>query len=481
MITPVMLIFWAGAAFALSRRGVGPLLYLLMMSIPFGALAVIPTGFTGGLSLLATSISALLLFAKAVLRDGAYERIFANALSFRRMGLLTLFLVVAIVVTMIAPRLFAGAIRIVPYSWTHYGALANGWLAPSTQNISQLLYLTISVFGVFVFVEVLRTPQMRQTFLRALFAGGVTMLMTGVLDVAGMTPLLDLARTASYDYLVGAEVAGVRRITGAMSEASSFGEGALYFGAAIWFLRHAIEDEKMRTRWAPGLAVALVLFSFSSTSSAAYAGCGIFGILAMLDWGVRAGGVLGREAGRPIPVEALIASVAVAVAFAILAFTPGMLDPMVKLIDEMVFSKSTSWSYIERSHWTNRSLQAAFDTWGFGVGAGSTLSSNWFVSVFASTGVLGTFLLFAFFAQMFTRRAETMEGAVISHAIRLAFLPWFGVSLLVGTNPDFTLKMSVLFGLTLAATLSSTRATTPEGVPRFASATMRGEETARFM
>ncbi|MBI1340930.1 hypothetical protein GC169_12085 [bacterium] len=478
MLTVPMAIYWLAAIWALSRKGVGPMLYVLMMSIPFGALAVIPPTMTGGMSLLATSISAVLLFAKVVLREGTYERVLANALSFRRMGLLTLFLIVTIVVTLVAPRLFAGAVRIVPYVWTHYGSLAIGWLYPSSQNISQLLYLCISVFAVFIFVEVLRQAPLRQTFLKAMFWGGVTMLVTGVVDVAGGGAILETARTASYDYLIGAEVAGVKRITGAMSEASSFGEATLFFGSSIWFLRHAMQDAKMRTRWAPLVAVALILFSFSSTSSAAYVGCGLFGILAMLDWGVRAGGLLGRKAGAPIPLEALVAAVTIAAAFAVLAFTPAILNPLIELIDEMVFSKTTSWSFIERSHWTNKSLEAFFATWGMGVGAGSTLSSNWFVAVLASTGVFGTAALFGFFAQMFTRRGVTDEAAVIAHAVRMIFLPWFGVSLLIGTIPDFGIKLSALFGLTLAVTMRSR--TTPEGVPRFASAGIRGEETARF-
>src|ERR1700712_1751716 len=254
-------IFWAVALWALFQKK-QVLIYLFFASMPFGSFAAIPTELTAGLTLTATPIVAMLLIA----RELGNARGLTNALdaALKSSGLLLMFLfwVVAAVVTLFMPRFFAGQVEVVP---VRAGALASdtAMLAPTVQNLSQFVYVSISVLAVFAFASVLRGEGMRRHALNALCLGAAFTVLTGFLDFASqylpLQPFMEVFRTASYALITEAEVQDVKRVVGLMPEASSFGSLSLNFLAALYFFRRAMRGGHLRDRAVPALMGLLLL------------------------------------------------------------------------------------------------------------------------------------------------------------------------------------------------------------------------------
>jgi hypothetical protein len=465
MITVPMAAFWGLALFGLFQRDARFLIYLLFACFSFGTLAVIPTTMTGGLSILAASMTAMLLYAKILTRPAALNRLVSNALSLRRLGLLTLFWLVTVVVTLFAPHIFAGQIDVSPMKGERFMQVSP--VEPTNQNLSQLLYITLSIVGVFVFTEICGTAAMRQTCLKALCLGALVLLISGVIDMASqyvpLEPLLEQFRTAEYAYMTADEVLNLKRIVGLHSEASAFGAMNVYFAPALYFLRHAFDDPTYRRVYAPALIGGCVVFAIMSTSSASYVGVAVFGAVAGADWLLRAGGFLGARAGSAVRWEALLAAVALLVVALTILVRPQLFDPAVEMVDQLIFQKSGSSSFEERTFWTDMALSAAIESGGIGVGAGTARSSNQLVAVIAGSGFLGAALYVAFLLQTFLRPTRTAAARYIVHGVRCAYAPAFAVGFLVGTIMDFGLPAAFTFGLATAAAIADNARRAPGG------------------
>jgi len=450
-------LFWSIALWCMFQRK-HALLYLFFASMPFGSFAVIPTQITGGLTLTPTPIVAVLLIARHVLGAGGLTWTVDAAL--KASGLLTLFLfwVVAGVTTLFMPRFFAGAVTIVP---VRAGALSDtAPLVPTTQNLSQLVYVSISVLAVFTFARLLRPADMRRHALAALCLGAAMTVFTGALDLASqhlpIGPMLELFRTASYALLTDVEILDAKRVVGLMPEASSFGSLALGFLAVLYFFRRAMPRGRMRQTVVPGLMALLVAMVFLSTSSAAYLGFGLLGAAAVADWCWRMAGTSPRHPlRRGLATEFWLGAAAICVVALIVMAAPRLLNPVREMFDMMVLQKSNSDSFEERNMWTRVSLQALLATDGLGVGLGSTRSSNFVVALASSAGVLGAACYFLFVLQCLALRRPTVgdvQGQALLSAIRWSYLPAFFTSLTIGTTPDFGLFNAFFYGFAVAIT-----------------------------
>ncbi|MPS70902.1 hypothetical protein ACLIMP_15845 [Novosphingobium aerophilum] len=443
-----LLVIWAAA----SRRPVA--LYLFFATMPFGAFAVIPTQLTGGLTFIATPIAAIVVIAKAFLNRQGPSALLSMAIMPNRLLFLFAFWTIATVTTFFMPRLLAGDLLVVPVR----GVLrTTAPLAPSTQNLSQWVYMTISVFTVFALARHLRSPDMRQHALQALCLGAAMLIVTGLLDYASqflpLAPLLQPFRTASYALATEVEVMGSKRVVGLMPEASAFGTYCLGFLCSLYFYRRAITNIALRTRVCPPILIALLLLCWQSKSSAAYVGMGLFVAMACAEWLLRANkpqhtgliyrqGLLG-ELSVPI---AILTGVTMT-----LLLKPDLLDPIYAMIDRMVLQKGSSHSYEERGMWRSIALASVFESHGFGIGLGSTRASSSIVAIFSATGILGGVFFCAFIAQSCLRSASSPELRILASGFRFAYIPMFTVSLMIAdANFDFV----AAFGFGLATALS---------------------------
>ena len=455
-------IFWSLAAFCLFQKK-HALMYLFFASMPFGSFAVIPTEVTGGLTPTPTPIVPLLPIARQLGGAMGIAQTLEDALRSSGLLLLFLFWLVAGVTTAFMPRFFASSVVVVP---VRAGGLSDTTvLAPTTQNLSQFVYVSISVFAIFTFARMLREPAMRRHVLAALCLGATVTVVTGVLDLASqyvpIKPALELFRTASYALLTDVEILDVKRVVGLMPEASSFGTVALAFLASMYFFRRAMPAGFVRQRMVPVLMALLLGLIGLSTSSAAYLGLGLFGAAVAADWCCRAmAPAHERHLRRGLATEFWLAAGAVCAVFLVIVAAPHVLAPIYEMIDLMVLQKSTTDSYEERNMWTQVSLQALRATDGLGVGLGSTRASNFAVALFSNAGVFAATCYALFVLQaLVLRRAprHDAQGRALLSAVRWSYLPPFFTSLMIGTTPDFGLFNAFLFGFAVAITYKPVR------------------------
>ncbi|WP_018389225.1 O-antigen ligase family protein [Ancylobacter sp. FA202] len=445
--------FWSLALWGLfSRRQV--LLWLFFAMLPFGAFAVVPVEVTGGLSILAVHVTAaFFLLRRFLLRRHGITDLLTTALRWPGV-ILTVFWAVALLVTLFAPRLLAGQVAIVPMA-TAYQEVA--LLRPTLQNVSQLGYLTVSTLLVFAFANFFRSPQHQPLILRGLMFSGIVTIITGVLSYLNallpLDPFLDAFKNASYALLDAAAISdGSRRITGLMPEASAYGALTLSLLSCLYFLRGIVENRAQAIRL-NSIIIALAILLVMSTSSAGYVGLGVLGLLIGLDWFTRAFRInRPRFSYSGVRQDFFLALAIIGFAAAAVMVTPGVFEPVMERLDEMVFNKTETSSYVERSAWSARSLQAGLDSYLLGVGLGSTRASNFAVVLFASTGLLGFTLYFAFVAWLLLTSAATGDPRLqgLASGLKWSFFPAFVVSLLIGTTPDFGVFEALRFGALMA-------------------------------
>lgn len=471
MNTIPIIIFWV-LVFAAMIAPRPMALYLFFATMPFGACAAIPTIVTGGLTFIATPIVALVLIGKAFLNRQGPASFLALALLPDRLLFLFAFWIVASVTTLFMPRLFAGRIPVVPVR----GILSESApLYPSTQNLSQWVYITISVLTVFAFAQLLQSARMRQHALQAMCLGAAVLIATGLLDYASqflpLDPVLAPFRTASYALATEVEVLGSKRVVGLMPEASAFGNYCLGFLCAVHFYRRAIVNARLRKTICPILIALLFLLCWQAKSSATYVGVVIFVLMAMLEWLLRIN-VHGRD--MAIYRQGLLGELTLLIGILIavtttLLFKPELLDPIVSMIDRMVLQKASSYSFEERGMWRYVALSSLFESQGIGIGLGSTRSSSSLVAVFSATGILGGLSFYTFSLISFFRapRFGTAESQIIISAFRFSYIPGLTVSLMIA---DANFDPLTGFGFAITTALSMTLRHRPPPPIRTASA-----------
>jgi len=454
-------IFWGLAIWAFfgrSRR----LLYLFFATVPFGSFAAIPTALTGGFTLTPTPLVAVLLVVRQFCSKDELVQGLSLALRPSRMLLLLLFWLLAIVTTLAMPRLFRGQVTVVPVKGTEFMGVAQ--LQPTPQNLSQALYVTISVLAVLAFARMLRTAPMRQHALKALCLGAAITVMTGMLDFASLylaplASMLEPFRTASYALLTNVELEDGKRLVGLMPEASAFGGLALAFLVWLYFLRRAMPAGVLRERVVPVLLLLLLLLVWLSTSSAAYMSMAVFVCMAVAEWTWRAMQARGNALVRRGLSRELATGVGVLFVLLLLVVAfPNLLEPIRRQVDEFVLQKSASSSFEERSMWTRVSWEALMATNGLGVGLGGTRASNYAVALLSNAGVAAGVLYFSFVVQsLLLRRVPVydLQGQALMHGIRWAYVVPFVTSLMIGTTPDFGIFNAFLYGFS-AAIVSTT-------------------------
>lgn len=444
-----LVIFWVLVLVVLLGRE-ALALSVFFASTAFGSFAVVPTEALGGLTILATPVLALALSARILSSPGGMGFMARNALNLRSLGLMSLFWATAVVVTFFGPRLFTG-VDIIPVRGL-VSRVAD--LQPTTQNLSQIAYLTTSVFFCFAVARLLSLPGRGVVVLSALCMAGLVTIATGLLDLANqavdLSFLLTPLRSASYSLMVDNEILGTKRLVGLMPEASAFGGICVSQAVMLHFL--AILDtpgQGSSRNWAlklrPVIVFLLVGLAMLSTSSAAYVGLAIFACAACLNWALDLFRLTARHERQSRTVAGDISTQAVTgaalfmVGCVVLLLSPESLTPAVQMVDRMVFQKGASASFAEREFWTRVSWDALWATHGFGVGVGSTRASNSVVAVFSNTGLLGGVLLYGLVAQKFLMSppADQVFARDLHRRACWPYLIGLPVGLMIGTSPDF--------------------------------------------
>ena len=184
-----------------------------------------------------------------------------------------------------------------------------------------------------------------------------------------------------------------------------------------------------------------------STSSTAYGGLAVLTLVYAANWIRRAflSSLLGQ---RGLGSELLVGFVAIVSLLVVLLTHASVLDPLMTLIDETIFKKPLTGSFVERSHWNAVAWNTVASTWGLGVGLGSTRTSNWLAAIVSNAGLLGATFMGIFLVQTFVKRPRwrTPMTAELLVALKLSLLPALVMAALDSPGPDFGALMAVAFG-----------------------------------
>lgn len=435
-------------------------MYLLFASGTFGGLSMLPPSLIGNLA--PFTVCGGVVIAKYALEDKRYRIILTQLLDVRRMGLLGIFGVYMVVTAYLYPRIFAGQLTLFSLN----EATSMSFLAPSSANMTQPLYMLVSLSMALIFGTAGQSPRFRDIFLRATLFGASMLIVSGFVDLIvgnfASEEMLKPFHNAAYALLDDVDIAGQKRVVGFMPEASTFGGACISNLALLLFNSRAYEG--LCPRWlVPLLCALLVYLIYNSTSSGAYVGLGIIAVIFMSRY------FLSFAIGGPVTVRqlrqlfwAITCTAAIAL---ICAFLPaGFYQHLWAVLNSVLFDKTSSSSYAERSSWTQAGINAFFTTDGIGVGVGSIRTSNWLANFAASTGVLGM-LLFGGFALLVLwpgRRYPDDKSRQLALGLKLAILPSFIVSELSGTTPDPGVGLMSCLGLIYALKQTGALAVTNE-------------------
>jgi hypothetical protein len=366
----------------------------LFASLAFGSTAIVSMPALGSSSPLIYAAFALLLVARAALR-----RDFTQALGLVFRQHITAFVACTLVFyafasAIILPALFAGDVSaLVPID----GIITEVRLAPSGGNITQTAYLVVGIAAFFSLRILLLDFKNIKTVRSGLFAYVIANVLLGLIDLggklAGLGDWLFPIRSAGFALLIDVEASGFWRIAGGYSEASSFAISCL---ACIAFVF-------MYWRWTASklaLFMTLVLFALLlfSTSTTAYVGLAVLVSFAAIS--VCSTFFTGRMKFHDLLLFTMLLLVS-ASGLGLYLYNENLYEPLRDLIQTMVFEKANSDSGQERSYWNEISLQNFIETYGLGIGMGSSRSSSWFVSVLSQLGIFGALLFGAILAAIF--------------------------------------------------------------------------------
>jgi len=469
----ILALFWS-FAIASIWLPLRVIVYGMVISISFGTLAVVPLEISGGVTFLPVTVLSSVVIVRLILKSDTADIVDAT-LNVRHLGLLMAFLFYALVVTGIAPIVFAGAPTI------ELNVQQFKPLAPGAGNITQALYLVNSCLMTLATFLLLSKEDGRRLFRKALIIGGAAVVVSGITDMATYgSAALSALRTASYALLSNADMAGVRRVVGLQPEASAFGYVALSFGSLITFMRPA-ETLDLRWRWLAGLAGwSCLLMAALSTSSGAIAGLIAFLVIMVFDIIILLlRGQSGVAANRLRSNLGALIGLAVAAGL-VLTVLPDVAAQLAKVFDAAVVRKASTSSFEERLYWNTVSLEGLRATGGFGLGVGSTRASSWFVALACGTGVIGCalfglFVLNAVFQPV--GRANFPDRLLIGGAKRtllVSLLPFAGSA----TSVDFGTLIAFVFAVLTAIPAASVQSRISAG-PRVAPSQPRGRSIVR--
>jgi hypothetical protein len=439
-------LFWGvfGWAVIAGRRVMLPLLFCAMS---FGGFSILPPTLTGGITILPRMLCALALLAIVLTGAEGKAKMWGAIADPRRLGLLSAFMVIAMLVSIFMPRLFVGHVTIVGLNSTNLELLR-----PSTTIYTQTIYLTMSYCVALAICLIAGDTKGRLAIANAVVIGALCAFVTGILDVATHgTGLLDPFRTATYRLLADGEILGSSRIIGLMPEASAYGGLCAGLGAASYFLGRAIEPSGLWgkiARVAPFLALGMAALS---TSSVAFLGLGMFGVVAALDWLIRFIRNKAHDERAALFREFAVVVLAFVAIGVMALLRSGLFRPVLNMLDLMVLHKSQSASFVERSMWNSVSLHALKDTSGLGVGVGSTRSSSWPVALVSGTGIAGAILMVAFLARFLLASVPGAAADKVSrlmlYGAKLSWLVVFVPGAVSSPGVDFGTLSAALFGI----------------------------------
>lgn len=347
-----------------------------------------------------------------------------------------------IVISIYAPRLFAGAtefIQMRPDVIDGYAVPSQ--LEPRSTNITHTLYLTGSLLtGVavsLVFARALPASEFRNWMLvvAAVHAGFGA--IDWICSNAGFGRVLEFLKNGNY-LMLDQEMEGVKRLSGQLPEPSAYAGFAApfaVFAAETWF-----RDRKPDAGW---IALAAWTMTLVSTSSTGIFAAVVYGMVLLPRFMLSRG-----RFGAKVTLWVILAGVALLVC-GVALFNQPAYEGMKQFILTLTVEKGASQSGIERGEMAAQGWTALRVSYGLGTGAGSFRSSSLAMAVLGSVGVVGTLLMVAFIGlvgwRVIQRGATDLQRSAAWAAL-FAIVP----ALVAGPTPDPGFSFGLFAGFALS-------------------------------
>ena len=460
----------AALLLALLGRRVAPI--VAIVCFVFVSSAIVALNVIGGAPITVPQWGLVILIACAALQARAGKHLAGALHAEPALQVLFLFVMYAVASAVLFPRLFAGETLV--FTLSRGMAQSNRIpipLRPSSGNITQAFYL---VGGAAAFCAVQILVRDRSDFRRLATGFGLLIALHvsfGIVDAIGKygmnLDVLSFLRSAKYAMLTDDSVLGFFRLVGTYPEASGFAfasAGYIAFALTLWLYGRG------RTVW-PLLSLALIILLGLSTSSTGY----VFLTIAVLAIG---GFVLGQVARNRFFASTLVlvafVGILATVGLVVLVVNETAFDSFAALIDRMVFNKLGSQSAAERFMWNRQNMANFTDTFGVGVGLGSSRSSSWLLALVSQVGVIGSALfgLFLFLVLATPRPRQVDSGEQDVGVMQLAFKAYMAgilvASAISGAVFDLGLAFYLSAGMVVAARRVGAEATAFMGQLAFA-------------
>lgn len=376
---------------------------LLLFSALFGGSAAITLPALGSGSSIPPVQFALVFMAMRLFVPGAGQMA-AVGRAARANVWLACYVFYGVVVAYVAPRIFAGMIDVTPmrgrsaarYSSFEAYIYATRPLTFTAQNITTSIYLCGTLLVAMASHIVSSSERGRVTLVRTMAIVGMIHAALGFLSVFGKNTPIDAVlmtfRNASYAQLDNS-YQGFVRMAGIWPEASGYATFAL-----VWFVfLFECWMRRIEPRLTFPAALALLAALVFSTSSLAYVGLPVYGVLLLVRAMVFPGAVsLDRALWMAVAALGMIVIVCV-----VLAVQPRFADQFVDLVKHMTLDKSDSTSGTQRRFWAMQGVSAFWASGGIGIGPGSFRSSSLLTAVLGCTGVAGVITLTMHFIRAF--------------------------------------------------------------------------------
>lgn len=369
-------------------------------------------------------------------------------------------------VTLITPRLFAGAAYVFIPGIGENGlpTVASVPLGPTNSNITQTVYF----LGDFVCFAIIRSYLTLERTRYYIIVGGLICAALNLFFAAvdlityytNTAEILSFIRNSSYRMLNDTETSGLKRIVGSFSEASSFAYTTI--GLLAFTLRLYLEGVYRRT--SSLLTILSLLALVFSTSTTGYVGGAVY---LLLQFFLALTATVRRAANINVLAFILIFPLVIAIVISIVLLTPSLTASASDLISNTLFNKLSSDSGVERGAWNRQALAATANTMYFGAGIGSLRASSLLVAVPASIGAIGMALYAIFVARVVMNKSYGEDA--LSRAARLASRDFCIAQLLAASVAASFIDLGLAF-FVFAAVASSKIAPSRETVVSLAGA-----------
>ena len=425
----------------------------------FGAAAAINVPALGGSSIQPAHLALGFLVLRLILSHLATQHDLLVAL--RRCGFLVAYCLYGAATAFILPKIFDGAIDVIPMRAPTAGLYDFYPLRFGPQNITAAVYLIGTLVAAVAGAMTARRALKPQTFVRAVLILVWCHIGFGLLDVvlsaAGHGDWFDIVRNGSYAQL-NQSIGEIKRISGTFTETSAYSGYAFFWMVVVCelWLRNIAPT-------ATGVTVlALVSILLFTTSSTAYVGLAGYGLIMALR-------MFATPMNLPLSKALRIAAVvfsALTLGLLLAVISPAFWDMAVGIFRRMTVEKMDSTSGIQRSLWAKQGFDAFMASYGLGVGAGSFRSSSIVSAILGSVGVVGMAMFLAHLRALFAPfafrthnvRLVSEDDAVqlsVSWALVVGLLP----SAIGAPSPDPGLVFGVMSGIALGLRSKPARGT----------------------